>query len=971
MNQRENNRVNQFAACHSAGGETHAHPDNPVTVSSPQVSSFKFQVSSTYDLHGDLLFSALDVNHNGVIDFNAPDRVTGYTTAYISKDNALWQESTQSVYPDFDSDRAVVTTKSRQKLTNLGAFVSVSESEDIRGNVTTSTQNVDPGTGHVIVSTTVPTSVQPQVQTQRFGLLVESISATAVTNRYAYDALNRRVAVTDGRGNTTTTTYNILGQVAYVEDAATNRTTYVYDAFGRQIAIADTLNQSTYTVYDLRGNVVRQYGATYPVWYEYDTEGRMVAMATTRDTTLDPATVDSLDHPSLDVTRWNYDPATGLLTQKLYDDGKGPSYTYTPDGKLATRTWARGIVTAYAYDVLGSLLSVDYSDATPDVAYTYDRLGRQLSAIAAGVSTNLYAYSTNTLELVSETQNGVVINRSHDAFGRESGLALETDYDVSYTFDTFGRFSQVSNFQFQVSYSYSYLPGSSLVSGMTASSGHAWTRSYEPNRNLITAVTNSFNGNLISAFDYANDAIGRRTARLDSQPAGVAITNAFGYNARSEVTTAAMGTNTYGYVFDPIGNRIVSTNNAEIAFYIANGLNQYFAISNAISALPAYDDDGNMTAMGDGWHYMWNGENRLVLVSNDMYVVSFTYDHQGRMWLKTVACSRMTPVKSIRHHWDGYNIIAETITTDSATNTTYNIWGIDLTGTLQGADGVGGLLSVMRDGIANYPAFDANGNITEYASFGGTISAHRAYSQFGDTIVVKGDADSFSHWFSTKPWCSVLELNEYQYRRYSPVLGRWLSRDPLAEIFPRECYRFVDNSPVDKYDLFGLLSDSSCKQNADKFLATPGRYSAVLNDIVNEINKIPNCTLPTPDCECCEDEKATWKGYVEDGKLMLCSNNMTKDGNVTQNMLETMAHEYLHILQGCRGEDLQTCDGAVCTEIQAALNDGTCQRLYPDRVRDCVIASAAASAKNRCGNDVNQAKSRAQELYSKCNRPVK
>ncbi len=63
-------------------------------------------------------------------------------------------------------------------------------------------------------------------------------------------------------------------------------------------------------------------------------------------------------------------------------------------------------------------------------------------------------------------------------------------------------------------FAYSYLPNTSLASGMTASSGRAWTRSYEPNRNLITAVTNAFNGNLISAFDYTNDEIGRRTARL-------------------------------------------------------------------------------------------------------------------------------------------------------------------------------------------------------------------------------------------------------------------------------------------------------------------------------------------------------------------------------------------------------------------------------------------------------------------------
>ena len=38
------------------------------------------------------------------------------------------------------------------------------------------------------------------------------------------------------------------------------------------------------------------------------------------------------------------------------------------------------------------------------LSYTYDRLGRQLSAIAAGVSTNLFTYSG--LDLVSETQNG-------------------------------------------------------------------------------------------------------------------------------------------------------------------------------------------------------------------------------------------------------------------------------------------------------------------------------------------------------------------------------------------------------------------------------------------------------------------------------------------------------------------------------------------------------------------------------------
>jgi hypothetical protein len=46
--------------------------------------------------------------------------------------------------------------------------------------------------------------------------------------------------------------------------------------------------------------------------------------------------------PQGDTTLWLRDEATGLVTNKVYADGKGPSYTYTPDGKLATRTWARG-----------------------------------------------------------------------------------------------------------------------------------------------------------------------------------------------------------------------------------------------------------------------------------------------------------------------------------------------------------------------------------------------------------------------------------------------------------------------------------------------------------------------------------------------------------------------------------------------------------------------------------------------------
>ena len=45
-------------------------------------------------------------------------------------------------------------------------------------------------------------------------------------------------------------------------------------------------------------------------------------------------TYRSEDLASGDVTTWLYDEATGLMTNKVYADGKGPTYDYTFDGRF-------------------------------------------------------------------------------------------------------------------------------------------------------------------------------------------------------------------------------------------------------------------------------------------------------------------------------------------------------------------------------------------------------------------------------------------------------------------------------------------------------------------------------------------------------------------------------------------------------------------------------------------------------------
>ena len=183
--------------------------------------------------------------------------------------------------------------------------------------------------------------------------------------------------------------------------------------------------------------------------------------------------------------------------------------------------------------------------------------------------------------------------------------------------------------------------------------------------------------------------------------------------------------------------------------------------------------------------------------------------------------------------WDGWNIIREIqwpvasgqwpvspLATIYCPLITDYVWGLDINGTLQGAGGVGGLLAVVKSDSATnnsplatgnwqlfLPTYDANGNITEYVTTNGEIVAHYDYSPFGEPLIESGDlASTFTHRFSTKPRCPVTGLYEYQMRKYRQEIGRWLSRDPMAENESYNLFLYVANDVINDIDYLGEIS---------------------------------------------------------------------------------------------------------------------------------------------------------------------
>ncbi len=383
----------------------------------------------------------------------------------------------------------------------------------------------------------------------------------------AYDTSGRTVAETDGRGNTLTRAYDALGRLASLTDEAGATTAFAYDAAGRLAAVTNALGNVTFYEYDLRGNTTYAGGAVYPVAYAYDLFGNRTSMTTYRDET-----------GTGDTTAWAYDAATGAVLSKTFADGRGLAYTLTDLGQVATRTDARGTVTAYAYNVYGDLVSQTYSDGTPSVTYEYDALGRQTRATdAAGTTTFTYgAYG----ELETETVSGLyakTLTRHRDALGRDAGYSVDGARQTTIAYDpATGRIAGMDGFAWE------YLPGSDLKSKLTYPNGATAEWAYEPHRDLLTRVTNTLGGEVLSQFDYTNDLLGRRTEIGKSGSAYDApLTETYAYDARNQLISGQG----LAYAYDDIGNRTAAEDHA----YAANALNQYTAID---AFVPEYDADG-------------------------------------------------------------------------------------------------------------------------------------------------------------------------------------------------------------------------------------------------------------------------------------------------------------------------------------------------------------------------------------------
>ena len=636
------------------------------------------------------------------------------------------------------------------------------------------------------------------------GLLVSKTDGDSHTVSYTYDSAGRILTRTWARTGTVTTTYSYdnfgdLTGVTY-SDGTPNVEFSNLDRLGRPTTITQTgvgietlsyhagmgtLNARYYT----SGSLLPGKGIRYAA---PDSAGRPAGY---QETASSNASVVA-------TIAYGYYGDSGLLdTIQNTTTNEFHEYTYEPNSSLVSKSdsSAGGVYTfrdSRYHDTSGRLLGIRsdqtfMGDAVAEIsyhAYAYDALNRRVK--------NTFQDGSNWWEYDYNDRSEVV---SAKRYIKDDTTTPPTTTEIEplgtgYTFDDIGN----------------RLASTSPVLG-----NHTYTADAANRYSSITTGGSRTAIGRAPADWNINIKAGTETGN------GVVVTPSAG-GIYSRDLTASNGDG-------PVWQQVVTKRDTESG--VPSFTNHFWYAKQSVT--PQYDDDGNLTNDGR-WVYTWDAENRLVQMETTSEATStnvghpyvkivYAYDWMGRMiarhaW-KGGTAGYPAFQSSQRWLYDGWNVIAEfsadydtqneTFTTPTRTGTF--TWGLDLSGTLRGAGGVGGLLAYrnLTSSAVFHPSFDGNGNIVAWTRSDATEPvSRREYDAFGNALVSEGTAPC-SFGFSTKMQDAETGLYYYGYRWYDPLTGRWPSRDLIGERGGVNLYEFVGDDGVDRWDFLGFAPEST------------------------------------------------------------------------------------------------------------------------------------------------------------------
>jgi RHS repeat-associated protein len=196
---------------------------------------------------------------------------------------------------------------------------------------------------------------------------------------------------------------------------------------------------------------------------------------------------------------------------------------------------------------------------------------------------------------------------------------------------------------------------------------------------------------------------------------------------------------------------------------------------------------------------------------------------------------------------------------------------------------------------------DHLGSVREILDSSGTLLARYDYAPYGERTTryeasgYTSDIGFTGHFHLPSPVSGQSEILLAPFRAYDPVLGRWLSQDPIREIGGINLYGYVEGRVVEAMDVWGLvdlnlITDSAVLVNALKLTDDPGFFSVGIHGmtgIVEDQTTTPYTQLTAP--QLLEKiKKGGWDGKMPI-KLYSCSSGNSIVGSEKASFAQQLA----------------------------------------------------------------------------------
>jgi RHS repeat-associated protein len=342
-------------------------------------------------------------------------------------------------------------------------------------------------------------------------------------------------------------------------------------------------------------------------------------------------TIRTSTSPSGAVTTYtNTDKQLATIQPDAAADLGDRGYTYDPYGRIKTYQNGRGVTETYSYDAADRVTLIEFSDSTPDVAYSYDTAGRVYTRTDAS-GTTTYTYDPlGRLATREHTAGGGLLEYHYDLAGN---LVSETDAGgtTTHTYDVRNLLiSSTTPDSRTIRYDYD-ADGQRTDTWYASNADHttwaAHTETAFDASGRIAGITTTRNGSdtlKVSDLSYVYNSPGPSASCPDAPPAGDTslrwkmqdhvsgneVTYCYDKSNRLlSATSSDPAEDDWAYTYDENGNReTVTKNGVEVQNFVGD-----FDIADKLTSGTGYGYDlaGNLTDTPDAQTLTYNVTNQL------------------------------------------------------------------------------------------------------------------------------------------------------------------------------------------------------------------------------------------------------------------------------------------------------------------------------------------------------------------------